>query len=67
LAAAGATRATSPVSASGLFASVFGVLHHARRIQSRRVLRQYRHLMDPGDRRSAFLQTTPENCDHVDQ
>jgi hypothetical protein len=45
-----------------LLASFLAALHHSRRIQSRRVLRQYRHLIDHGDQRTAFdPQSNPED------
>jgi hypothetical protein len=54
--AAGASPVTIFHFGTGLFASILGALHHTRRIQSRRVLRQYRHLMFHGDQRTAFPQ-----------
>jgi hypothetical protein len=51
-----------------LFAAFLAALHHSRRIQSRRVLRQYRHLIDQGDERTAFnSQSNLEDRQHVDQ
>jgi hypothetical protein len=37
-----------------ILASFLAALHHSRRIQARRVLRQYRHLIDQSDQRIAF-------------
>jgi hypothetical protein len=64
--AAGASPVTTLHSGTGLFASILGALHHTRRIQSRRVLRQYRHLMSHGDQRTAFPQLL-ENREYADQ
>ena len=50
-----------------LFALVLDALHHSRRIQSRRVLQQYRHLISHGDQRTALAQPNLEDRDHVDQ
>ena len=53
---------------SSFFASFIAALHHSRRIQARRTLRQYRHLIDQGDQRTACnLQPNLKECDHVDQ
>ncbi|HTC98592.1 MAG TPA: hypothetical protein VK734_12755 [Bradyrhizobium sp.] len=53
---------------TSFFASFIAVLHHSRRIQARRTLRQYRHLIDQGDQRAARnLQPNLKECDHVDQ
>jgi len=49
------------------FASLLGALHDSRRLQARRVLRQYHHLISHGDQRSALPQSNLENRDHVDQ
>jgi len=50
------------------FASFVAALHHSRRIQSRRTLRQNRHLIDQGDQRIACnLQPSFKERDHVDQ
>jgi hypothetical protein len=50
------------------FASIVAALHHSRRIQSRRTLRQYRHLIDRGDQRTACnLQPSLKERDHVDR
>jgi hypothetical protein len=45
----------------GLFASIPGALHHTRRIQARRVIKQYQHLIDRAEQRRAEL----EGRDHV--
>ncbi len=50
-----------------IFAFVLDALHHSRRIQSRRALRQYRHLISHGDQRIAFPQPNLEDRDHVNQ
>jgi hypothetical protein len=57
---------------ASLFASFIAALHHSRRVQSRRLLRQYRHLIDQGDQRTACnlqpnLQPNVRGRDHVDQ
>jgi len=53
---------------ASFFASFIAALHHSRRIQARRTLRQYRHLIDQGDQRTACnLQPNLKECDHVDQ
>jgi hypothetical protein len=53
---------------TSFFASFIATLHHSRRIQARRTLRQYRHLIDQGDQRTAcHLQPNLKECDHVDQ
>jgi len=39
----------------GLFASLLEALHHSRRLQARRIIRQYRHLLassEPNDSKS---------------
>jgi hypothetical protein len=47
---------------------LIAALHHSRRIQARRTLRQYRHLIDQGDQRTACnLQPNLKERDHVDQ
>src|ERR1700744_1216069 len=52
---------------ASFFASLIAALHHSRRVQSRRFLRQYRHLIDQGDQRTACnLQPIMKECDHVD-
>ncbi len=56
-----------PSRRSGIFAFVLDALHHSRRIQSRRVLQQYRHLISHGDQRTALTQPNLEDRDHVDQ
>ncbi|WP_426439485.1 hypothetical protein [Bradyrhizobium genosp. P] len=45
----------------GLFASILGALHYTRRIQARRVLKQYQHLIDRAEQRRIEL----EGRDHV--
>jgi hypothetical protein len=53
---------------ASFFTSLIAVLHHSRHIQARRTLRQYRHLIDQGDQRTACnLQSNLKECDHVDQ
>jgi hypothetical protein len=47
------------------FASFVAALHHSRRIQSRRFLREYRHLIDQGT--ACHLRPNLEERDHVDQ
>jgi hypothetical protein len=55
----------------GPFASFFGslisTLHHSRRIQARRTLRQCRHLIDQGDQHTACNLQPVKERDHVDQ
>jgi hypothetical protein len=51
---------------ASLLAPLLGALHHSRRLQARRVLRQYHDLIH-GDRRGASPQTNLEKGDHVDQ
>jgi hypothetical protein len=65
--AAGARPATPLTWGTGLFASILAALHHSRRIQSRRVLRQYSHLIFHGDRRTALSQPNLEHRENVDQ
>jgi hypothetical protein len=53
---------------ASIFASVLDALHHSRRVQSRRVLNQYRHLMscdDPRDHRQALDLLTLEGSEYV--
>jgi hypothetical protein len=53
---------------ASFFASLIAALHHSRRIQARRTLWQYRHLIDQRDQRTACnLQLNLRECDHVDQ
>jgi hypothetical protein len=53
---------------ASFFASLIAALHHSRRVQARRTLRQYRHLIDHGDQRTACnLQPNLSERDHVDQ
>ena len=53
---------------ASIFASFMAALHHSRRIQARRTLRQYRHLIEQGDLRVARnLQPSLKERDHVDQ
>jgi hypothetical protein len=53
---------------ASFFASLIAALHHSRRIQSRRFLGQYRHLIDRGDQRAACnLQSNAKEHDHVGQ
>ena len=40
----------------GLFATILGAIHYSRRIQARRVLRQYQHLIDRADRHRTNLE-----------
>jgi hypothetical protein len=40
----------------GLFASILGAIHYSRRLQARRVLKQYQHLIDRADRRGGNLE-----------
>lgn len=56
-----------PSRRKGLFAFLLDTLHHSRRIQSRRVLGQYRHLISRDDQRIAFPQPGLEGRDHVNQ
>ena len=51
----------------GFFASILAALHHSRRLQARRVLRQHRELISRCEQRTAFLSPNPENRGHVDQ
>ena len=37
-------------SKKGIFAAIFEALHHSRRLQAARTLRQYRHLIDRAER-----------------
>jgi acetyl-CoA acetyltransferase len=37
-------------SKKGIFATIFEALHHSRRLQAERTLRQYRHLIDRAER-----------------
>jgi hypothetical protein len=53
---------------ASFFALLIAALHHSRRMQSRRTLRQYRHLIDQGGQRAAcHLQPSLKERDHVDQ
>jgi len=60
---------------ASIFASILDALHHSRRIQARRVLNQYRHLIsddDPRqyhrqDHRQALDLLTLEGSEHVGQ
>jgi hypothetical protein len=65
--AAGATPATPHISGTRLFASILGALHETRRIQSRRILRQYRHLISHGDQRTGLSAPSPEDRENVDR
>jgi hypothetical protein len=56
-----------PSRRKSIFAFILDALHHSRRIQSRRVLRQYRHLISHGDQRTALTQPNLEDRDHVNQ
>jgi hypothetical protein len=58
---------TGPSRRKSIFAFMLDALHHSRRIQSRRMLRQYRHLIFHGDQRIASSQPNPEGRGHVDQ
>jgi hypothetical protein len=40
----------------GLFASILGALHHARKVQARRVIKRYQHLIDRAEQRRAELE-----------
>lgn len=40
----------------GLFAAILGAIHVSRRTQTRRVLKQYRHLIDRADRHRINLE-----------
>ncbi|MHC2337964.1 hypothetical protein [Bradyrhizobium sp. USDA 4454] len=42
---------------NGLFAAILGAIYYSRRIQARRVLKQYRHLIDRADRRRSNLES----------
>ena len=48
-----------------IFASILGALHHSRRIQSRRVLNRYRHLIPDFDQRQAIDLLNLEGSEHV--
>jgi hypothetical protein len=72
------SRSSSSTSKSifaSIFASILDALHHSRRIQARRVLNQYRHLIsddDPRqdhrqDHRQALDLLTLEGSEHVGQ
>ena len=53
---------------TSFFASLSATLHHSRRIQAGRTLRQDQPLIDQGDQRTACnLQPSLKECDHVDQ
>jgi hypothetical protein len=53
---------------ASFFASLIAALHHSRRIQARRTLRQYRHLIDQGHQRTACNpQPNVKERHHVDQ
>jgi hypothetical protein len=68
--AAGVTPATTIPSAhrpKSVFASVLAALHHSRRIQARRILGQYRHLISHGDQRTALSRPNPEDRENVDR
>jgi hypothetical protein len=52
---------------TGIFASILGALHHTRRIQSRRILTQHRHLISNGDQRTALFQPDLEGRENADQ
>jgi hypothetical protein len=53
---------------ASFFASLIGAIHHSRRVQSRRFLRQYRHLIYQGDQRTACnLQPNARERNHVDR
>ena len=56
-----------PSRRTSIFAFILDALHHSRRIQSRRVLRHYRHLISHGDQGTAFPQPNLEDRDHVNQ
>ncbi|GIQ77710.1 hypothetical protein BraRD5C2_61600 [Bradyrhizobium sp. RD5-C2] len=40
----------------GLFAAIVGAIHYSRRVQARRVLKQYQHLIDRADRHCTNLE-----------
>jgi hypothetical protein len=50
---------------ASFFVSLISTLHHSRRIQARRVLRQYRHLID--QRTVCHPQPHMKERHHVDQ
>jgi len=56
---------------ASIFASILDALHHSRRIQARRVLGQYRHLISPDDPRQDHRQALDilklEGSEHVGQ
>jgi hypothetical protein len=56
-----------PRKPKGFFASILAALHHSRRMQSLRVLREYRHLISEGDQRTAPSQPNLEHRENVDQ
>jgi hypothetical protein len=50
----------------GFLGSLVDVLHHSRRLQAERILRQYQHLIADADERAAFNQpSNPEHRDNV--
>jgi hypothetical protein len=68
--AAGVTPVTTIPSVrkpKSLFATILAALHHTRRIQAHRVLRQYRHLLPDGDQRTALSQSNLKDRGNVDQ
>jgi hypothetical protein len=52
---------------ASIFASILDALHHSRRIQTRRVVTQYRHLISPHDPRRALDLLNLEGSEHVGQ
>jgi hypothetical protein len=52
---------------ASIFASILDALHHSRRIQARRVLGQYRHLISQDDPRQALDLMKLEGSEHVGQ
>lgn len=45
-----------PFRRRGIFASILGALHHARRAQTRRMLRRYKHLIDRAEQGPSNLE-----------
>jgi hypothetical protein len=50
-----------------IFASLLDALHHSRRVQTRRVLTQYGHLVSPHDPRQTLDLLNLEGSEHVGQ
>jgi hypothetical protein len=55
-----------PSRRTGIFAFFLGALHHSRRIQSRRALRQYRHLLQPASSGGPFVRSEDAGAPFTD-